>query len=175
MRSIYFTYIFVFLLFLPTAVCAGEKDKMEAFHTSGLPLPRFVSVEDEKTHVRAGPGEKYPILWVIERKHLPLEVILEYENWRKIRDIDGQEGWVFQGLLSGKRTGIIQGKDKAPVYQKPYDKIDENAMLSLYLEPSVMIELEECEGVWCAISSSGFSGWLQRKYIWGVYESENFH
>ena len=175
MRPTYFTYILIFLLSLPSIVCAAENSKMEAFHTSGLPLPRFVSVEDKKTNVRAGPGEKYPILWVIERKNLPLEVILEFENWRKIKDIEGQEGWIFQGLLSGKRTGLVKAKEKAPVYERPYEKIDENSILSMYLEPLVVVKLEACDGAWCKISSAGFSGWLQRKYIWGVYESENFH
>ncbi len=174
MRSCYFTYILIFLLALPVTAQAADADKMEAFHTSGLPLPRFVSVGSEKTHVRAGPGEKYPIKWVIERKALPVEIVLEFENWRKIRDFDGQEGWVFHSLLSGERTGFIKVKDRAPVYQKPYDKIDENSVLSIYLEPSVLIEIKECNGMWCAIESSGFTGWLQRKYIWGVYESENF-
>jgi SH3-like domain-containing protein len=174
MRSLSFTYIIIFLLFAPAVGSAGEANKMEVFHTSGLPLPRFVSLKDEKTHVRAGPGEKYPIQWVIERKSLPVEIVLEFENWRKIKDIEGQEGWVFQGLLSGERTGLIQAKDKVPVYKKPYDKIDKNSILSIYLEPSVLVRIEECEGGWCEIESSGFSGWLQRKYIWGVYESENF-
>jgi SH3-like domain-containing protein len=167
--------MFVFALFMPAMVwAADDADKMEAFHTSGLPLPRFVSVEDEKTHVRAGPGEKYPIQWVIERKGLPVEIILEFENWRKIRDIEGQEGWVFQGLLSGKRTGIIKAKDKVTVYEKPYEEVTKESRASLYLEPGVLVDIHECKNNWCEVESSGFSGYLQRKFIWGVYESENF-
>ena len=174
MRPIYFTYFLFFLLF-SAQVHAAEADRMEVFHTSGLPLPRFVTVEDEKTHVRAGPGEKYPIQWVIERKGLPVEIILEFENWRKIKDFDGQEGWVFHSLLSGERTGIVKAKAPVSVFQAPFDDVNNKGALAMKLEPMVLLEIHGCDGAWCEISSSGFSGWLQRKHIWGVYESENFN
>lgn len=177
MHPFYFTYIAVFLLSLfigvPHSVAADE-DKMKAFRSSGLPLPRFVSLEEEKTHVRAGPGEQYPIEWVLTRQGLPVEVVLEFENWRKIRDMDGQEGWVFHSLLSGKRTGIVTGADKIPVYQQPYEAIGPESELSMMLEPRVIVSIKECHEAWCAIESGGFSGWVQRKFIWGVYANENF-
>jgi SH3-like domain-containing protein len=177
MRSFYFTYILFFFLLLPAAVWAGDghaQKTPDVFHTSGLPLPRFVSVEDDKAFVRAGPGEKYPIQWVIERKGLPVEIILEFENWRKIRDFDGQEGWMFQSLLSGERTGIVKSRSAVPVYQNPYKAIDKDSVLVMKLEPMVQVSLRACEDVWCKIESSGFSGWLQRNFIWGVYANENF-
>ena len=95
--------------------CAAEKNAI--FSNSGLELPRFVSLAENKTNVRAGPGKKYPIKWVLNRKSLPVEVILEFDHWRKIIDHEGQSGWVFHALLSGKRTGIIIGSDPVPAYE----------------------------------------------------------
>lgn len=178
MRSFYFTYLLIFLLLPPASVCWANDhlpdEKRDIFNKTGLPLPRFVSIEDSKAYVRAGPGEKYPIKWIIERQGLPVEITLEFENWRKIKDIDGQEGWIYHGLLSGKRTGLVKSKKPAPVYQEPYDNINEDSRLAMKLEPMVLLQIQECQGNWCNVESSGFSGWLQRKYIWGVYESENF-
>ncbi|MEH6546060.1 MAG: SH3 domain-containing protein, partial [Sneathiella sp.] len=72
-----------------------------------MPLPRFVSLSSNKVNVRTGPGTRYPITWVFVRRGWPVEVIAEYELWRRIRDVDGSTGWVHKGLLSSRRTLII--------------------------------------------------------------------
>src|SRR6266404_7272510 len=52
---------------------------------SGLPLPRFASLRSDEVNVRTGPGTRYPVDWVFKRKGMPVEIVAEYENWRKIR------------------------------------------------------------------------------------------
>ena len=74
---------------------------------SGLPVPRFVSLKSGRVNVRVGPGEDYKIAWVFVKSGLPIEVVQEFDNWRQIRDSDGATGWVFQSLLSGKRTAVV--------------------------------------------------------------------
>ena len=71
---------------------------------TGLPLPRFVSLKSNNVNVRRGPGQDYDVVFTFVRAGLPVEITDEFENWRKIRDSDGSEGWVFHSLLSGKRT-----------------------------------------------------------------------
>src|SRR5258708_4490879 len=61
-----------------------------------LPVPRFVTLRSDKVNLRVGPSEQYPIDWVFTRKNLPVEIVAEYGTWRKIRDIDGTEGWVHE-------------------------------------------------------------------------------
>ena len=145
----------------------------DIFKSSGLPLPRFVSLANNKTNVRAGPGRKYPIKWVVNRKSLPVEVILEFDNWRKIRDHEGQEGWVFHSLLSGKRTAIIRGENPVYAYENPPLTNGKKPRISMSLESFVVVDIEECKGGWCKILTSGYSGWVKIKSLWGVYESEN--
>ncbi len=72
-----------------------------------LPLPRFASLDSSEVNLRAGPGKDYPILWVYQRKGLPVEIIQEFDTWRRIRDRDGTVGWVQQNLLSGKRGALV--------------------------------------------------------------------
>ncbi len=167
----------VFVLLLSLGVLFfGEysyAQKGDIFSNSGLPLPRFVSLAGKKTNVRAGPGQKYPIKWVLNRKNLPVEVILEFDHWRKIKDQDGQEGWVFHTVLSGKRTAITLGSDPVYAYERPFLPNGKKSRVSMYLEPSVLVKIEECKGIWCKVSTSGYSGWVERKFIWGVYEHEN--
>ena len=92
----------------PSAITAAPSDKPSArIAGSGLPVPRFVSLKAPRVNVRVGPGEDYGIAWVFVKPGLPIEVIQEFDNWRRIRDSDGQVGGVFQSLLSGKRTAVV--------------------------------------------------------------------
>lgn len=151
-----------------------KERKESIYHTSGLPLPRFASLGKDKAYVRSGPGEKYPLKWVLQRKGYPVEIILEYETWRKIRDIDGQEGWIYHSMLSGKRFALTKGEGNIALYNKPFDINAKPTRITAYLEPTVLSEIKECVDLWCNIDALGFSGWIQRKFIWGVYEDENF-
>src|ERR1700761_9209756 len=80
---------------------AAASDQSEG---SGLPVPRFVSLKSDHVNVRGGPNKDQDVAWVYTRPGLPVEITAEYENWRRIRDSDGAEGWVYHSLLSGKRT-----------------------------------------------------------------------
>ena len=142
----------------------------QAFRVTNLPLPRYASLASDKIYIRTGPGVRFPIAWVYHRKGLPVEIVLEYESWRKIKDIDGDGGWVHQSLVSGKRTGLIQGDGPADVRSKPVD----NARLLARLEPQVVVDVEECQEGWCQIKAEGYEGWVARKSLWGIYEGENF-
>ena len=72
-------------------------------------LPRFVSLRSDQVNLRVGPGENYPIEWVLTRKEMPVEIVKEFENWRMIRDWQGTEGWVHERMLTGKRAVVVKG------------------------------------------------------------------
>ena len=167
----------IFLIFLCLGIIAfgaiSYAGQHEVFGNSGLQLPRFVSLADKKTNVRSGPGKKYPVKWVLNRKSLPVEVILEFDHWRKIKDHEGGEGWVFHSLLSGKRTAIIRGDNTVSAYANSFDGNTKKPHVSMYLEPMSVVEIMSCKGGWCAVATSGLSGWIKRKSLWGVYEREN--
>ena len=82
----------------------------QAGRSTGLPLPRFVSLAAERVNVRFGPGKQYPVNWMFARQGLPVEIIEEFDTWRKIRDHDGEEGWVHSSLLSSRRTIMVIGE-----------------------------------------------------------------
>src|SRR5215217_1138160 len=99
------------------ALAAGEVGTGSA---SGLPLPRFVSLKSDRVNVRGGPTKDHDVTWVFTRAGLPVEITAEFENWRRIRDWEGSEGWVYHSLLSGRRTGVVTPKSKdelVPLYE----------------------------------------------------------
>ncbi len=84
---------------------------------TGLPVPRYVSLKSEHVNLREGPSKDHATKWIYQRAGLPVEIIAEYETWRRIRDSEGAEGWVLHSLLSGKRTALVSPwkKDAPPL------------------------------------------------------------
>ena len=136
--------------------------------SDGLPLPRFVSLRSEEVNLRAGPGVRYPVEWVFKRRHLPVEVLAEFEQWRKIRSSDGTEGWVHQSMLSGRRYAVVAG-DVRTLRRNP----EPAAGAVARLEPGVVGQLLECRDEWCRLDAGGFRGWVPRGELWGVYPGES--
>src|SRR3954470_16891942 len=79
---------------------------------SGLPVPRFVSLKPDKVNVRGGPTRDHEVTWQYTRAGLPVEITAESDNWCRIRDWEGSEGWVYHSLLSGRRTAVVTAKVK---------------------------------------------------------------
>jgi len=138
---------------------------------SGLPVPRFVSLKSDRINVRAGPGQDHAISWVFTKAGLPVEIIAEYDNWRRIRDSEGAEGWIFHSLLSGRRTAIIAPWSKIKTIALRRDR-DENGQPAARVEPNVLVDVNECDGTWCRVSVKNVSGWITQDTLWGVYPDE---
>lgn len=130
---------------------------------SGLPVPRFVSLRAPKVNMRTGPGVRYPIDWVYSRSGLPLEVVDEFETWRRVRDWEGSLGWMHQSMLSGERTAMIVDKQRL-LRREP----EAGASGLALVEAGVIGRLTGCDGAWCRIEIKGFDGWLRRDEIFGA-------
>jgi len=138
---------------------------------SGLPLPRFVSLKSDKVRVRRGPSTQYQVAWVYRARGLPVEVIAEFEDWRRIRDADGEEGWIRRSLLSGWRTAMIapwRKEERLPLRAGPARDARTVAMLS----SGVIGRVVSCTGSWCRLKVSGYEGWIEQAMLWGVYAGE---
>ncbi|NGO65047.1 SH3 domain-containing protein [Rhizobium daejeonense] len=145
--------------------------------SSGLPLPRFVSLKAKRVNLRIGPSTDYAVSWLYLKSGLPVEIIQEYENWRRIRDADGTEGWVSQTLLSGERTAVaapwMRGNGDSVFVSMRQDSLP-NASVVAKLEPGVVVRLNECNGNWCRVEAGGVKGWVNQGEIWGAYPGEAF-
>lgn len=134
---------------------------------TGLPLPRFVSLRAAEVNLRAGPGTRYPIDWVYRRSGMPVEIIDEFDTWRRIRDWQGTEGWIHQSMVQGRRSVLITGQLRT-LRRKP----EAEAPGVAQLEAGVVGTLEGCRGDWCEIAAGGYSGWLPRNTFYGLYPGE---
>jgi SH3-like domain-containing protein len=138
---------------------------------SGLPVPRFVSLKPDRVNVRAGPNRDHEVAFVYTRAGLPVEITAESDNWRRIRDWEGSEGWVYHSLLSGKRTALVMPKDKNQLVPL-YDNGESGASVVAQLQAGVLAWVKQCTGTWCRIAGARFDGWVVQEQVWGVYPNE---
>jgi SH3-like domain-containing protein len=134
---------------------------------SGLPIPRWVSVRASEVNLRTGPGTSYPVEWVYHRKQMPVEIIDEFQAWRKIRDWEGTVGWVHQSMLDGRRTALVVGGEHI-LHNAP----EEDSRPVAKVEDGVVGRLMACSSNWCELEADGYSGWLKRGQFWGAYPGE---
>lgn len=140
---------------------------------TGLPLPRFVSLKSNNVNVRRGPGQEYDLAFTFVRAGLPVEITQEFDNWRKIRDQEGSEGWVFHSLLSGRRTAVVAPWENEGQFAA-HRNADDAAAVVAYLQPRVVAAVEKCDGGWCLLKGQEFEGWMEQARLWGVYPDEKF-
>src|SRR5215813_11435318 len=147
MNAAWFLLVFVAAATTIASPTAVEAQPASAKTMSGLPIPRFVSLKADRVNVRAGPTKDHDVTWVYSRAGLPVEVTAEFENWRRIRDWEGAEGWVYHSLLSGRRTATVaaNGKNKDELlllHQKP----EANAAVTAKLQVGVLGAVKRCNG-----------------------------
>jgi SH3-like domain-containing protein len=153
------------------ALAAGAAQADPVGPASGLPVPRFVSLKADRVNMHIGPAKTYEVKWVYQRAGLPVEVTAEFEIWRRIRDVDGVEGWVYHSLLSGRRTGLVIAKAKDALIPL-YENADLESAVVAKLEAGVLGSIKRCREGWCRVAGRGFAGWIQQVRLWGVYPDE---
>lgn len=165
---------FISLSLNNTAYAQSEEKITTPVGKSGLPLPRFVSLKTARANIRVGPGREYAVSWLFVKAGLPVEIIQEYDNWRRIRDADGTEGWIYQALLSGKRTAITAPWEKSGRLLELLTSPVPTANIVAKVEAGVIANIEECTGEWCLLKIDKIRGWLPQRELWGAYPGEVF-
>jgi SH3-like domain-containing protein len=139
---------------------------------TGLPLPRFAALRSDEVNMRSGPGTRFPIEWTYQRRELPVEIVREFELWRRIRDPEGTEGWVHQSTLMGRRSFIVRGAPGSEVMLRR--RAEDQAQPVARLRPGVVGRLRACEpnNAWCEAQIGEFRGHIRRADVWGVGPNE---
>ena len=138
---------------------------------TGLEIPRYISIKSDQANIRVGPSKNYPIVIKYIKKNFPLKVVDEYNEWRKVEDVQNNVGWIHKSLISGKRTGLIISLKEKNV--EVYNSVYGNAIGKIGTQNIVFIE--KCKINWCSITFNNYSGWINKKNIWGVKNKESFN
>ncbi|MGL1920770.1 MAG: SH3 domain-containing protein [Hyphomicrobiales bacterium] len=139
---------------------------------TGFPIPRFVSLKRDVVNVRKGPNETFGIAWTFTRKNLPVEIIAEYDNWRKIRDHFGDEGWIFHSLLTGARYALVSPWKKNSYFTIHRDK-DASSKIVAKIESGSLGRIRSCDGTWCLFNIETYQGYMKQEFLtWGIYTGD---
>jgi SH3-like domain-containing protein len=133
-------------------------------------VPRFASLSRDKVYMREGPTYRHPILWVYRRKGLPVEVIAQYDVWRRVRDVDGTTGWVAASMIAERRTVVVTSERPAALRRSD----DPKSPIMALAQKGVVAKLDACEASACEIDAGDARGWIDKKNIWGVRVGEVF-
>jgi len=158
--------ICLFLIFFINQIYASEIGVV-----TGYKIPRFVSLKSNEVNLRVGPSLNYPIKIKYIQKNFPIEIVEEYDVWRKINDIDENVGWIHRSLLKGDRYGVILSSFNNTALIFNYPEGDQIGKIG----NNNIVEINKCLEKWCFIKIKNKKGWVEKKYLWGVYKSEIYN
>ena len=122
----------------------------------------FLSLKNNKVNVRYGPGFDYPIKYIYKKKFLPVKIIDKKENFRKIIDHKKNSGWVHHIMLKKSKSFIVLKNKilfrKPSYFSKPIAKLNIGRLLIL----------KKCNNEWCKVETDEFTGWIDKKNLWGI-------
>jgi SH3-like domain-containing protein len=135
---------------------------------SGLPVPRYVSLKFDKVNARAGPGDDHRLLWVYRVRGLPVQVVAETAEWRRVCDPEGELVWVHKRTTEGRRTVINMQSAPAALRRRPKDA----SRVVAYLNPRALAALVRCDDdQWCKVRADDVSGWAKAGELWGTADA----
>ncbi len=131
---------------------------------SGLPVPRYVTLKSDPVKARSGPSDDHRVVWLFHARGLPVQVVGETKDWRRICDPDGGLSWVNKLVTDGRRAVMRTQQTPAPILSAPRD----GAAPAAYLAPRALAALDRCQGDWCKVKIGSVSGWVQAGAVWGI-------
>ena len=122
---------------------------------------KFLMLKNEKVNVRYGPSFDYPIKYIYKKIYLPIKVIDEKENFRRIIDHKKNSGWIHISQLKQSKSFITVSHKiifkKPTKFSKPLAKLDTGRLLLV----------KKCERSWCYVETGVFKGWIENESVWG--------
>ena len=143
------------------AACATPQTRPSA---SGFCVPRWLSLKSNEALARAGPGFDYPALWTYRSRGLPVQVVAETAEWRRVCDPDGGAVWVHRSMVDGRRMVLSPRGAPLTIHTRPSDTAPQAAMMA----PRSLASLDHCENGWCRIEAGGVDGWIPQASVWGT-------
>lgn len=134
---------------------------------SGLPVPRYVSLKFAEVNARGGPGDDYKLLWVYRARGLPLQVVAETYDWRRVCGPDGSLAWVHRRTVDAHRTVMRTAAQPLALHRGPNPK----SLPAAFLAGRAIAGLENCKNGWCRLTAGGVKGWVPQTEVWGLSEA----
>ena len=124
----------------------------------------FLSLKKNKVNVRYGPSFDSDVKYVYKKINLPLKQIDKKENFRRIIDMKNNSGWIHISQL--KNNNSVISTDLKILFKKPSSFAKPIAQL----KKGRLLIIKECKKKWCKVKTGKFTGWVDKKNLWGISE-----
>lgn len=122
----------------------------------------MVSVKGSTLNMREGPGTNRTVLWELKRGY-PLLITERKGRWIKVRDFEGDTGWVVRSLTGNTPHHVVKSR-VANIRSGPgtqhriVGKAEYGELLRTRQKRADWVRVEREEGV---------GGWIAKKLLWG--------
>ena len=121
-----------------------------------------LAVGVDKANIRSGPGTNHDVLWSVGQ-YYPVNVLKKSGEWCKIRDFEGDDGWIYRSLLKKIPTVIV----KMPLVNVRQGPGTDTKIL-FQAEKGVSFKRLGKKGGWFKIQhADGEVGWIHKSLVWG--------
>ena len=149
------------------AIAPASAANAERSTPSGLPVPRYVSLKFDEVNARAGPGDDHRLLWIYRVRGLPVQVVAETAEWRRICDPEHGLAWVHRRTTDGRRLVMQAQKALLPLRAAP----KRDGRVKAFMAPRSLGSLDRCKDGWCRIKVDRVDGWAPAAALWGTAEA----
>lgn len=131
---------------------------------SAAPAGEFRSIAENATPMYDAPSVKANKVFVASRFY-PVEIIVQVDNWTKVRDLAGDPAWVEKKTLSEIRTAVV-----TTTLADVREKAEDGAPLVFQARRGVALEIVELgAGPWVKVRHrDGQAGFVRANQVWGL-------
>jgi SH3-like domain-containing protein len=131
--------------------------------TVAVNAAEYVSVKNDAVNIRSGPSTKNNVIWQVFES-FPLQVLKREGKWAKVVDFEGDEGWIYETLISSKKS-VIVNVETANMRSGPST---EDTVVATVKKGVVFTPLE-INGDWLKVRyKNEFTGWMHNSLLWPV-------
>jgi SH3-like domain-containing protein len=143
-------------LLLTTSLC------LAALFNTAANAQSMVSVKGSTLNMREGPGTHTAVLWELKQGY-PLQITERKGSWLRVRDFEGDTGWVARSLTGNTPHHVVKSK-VANLRAGPGTQ----HRIVGRLEYGELLRTREKRADWVRVErSEGVSGWIARRLLWG--------
>ena len=124
--------------------------------------PKYASLKKDRVYLRWNASFDAPIKFIYQKKNLPILIIDKYDVWKKVRDIEGMEGWIHTSMISNKKT-FINNKEQNLLKYK-----DNSNIVNAIVKKGVVGKILSCDEIFCKVKIKTYKGWVKKNYLWGI-------
>ena len=121
-------------------------------------------VNVKEANLRSGPSSKQDKTWEVF-KYMPFHKLSRKGNWIKVKDVDGDEHWIYSKLVTDKYKCAAVKVETVNVRSGPGTKYKKNI-----LSPSpkyTSFKVIDTKGSWVKVEDEyGDTGWIYKDLLW---------